>query len=112
MAVGYHLLAERRFALLLSPILSEGDEELLVAGEAVLGGGGLARERGAVAVVGGGEAGNVGDVFSQGLFAVHGEVGKGLVGVVLRGEPGGGSVKVCEVGGCPPIADAAFGVKG
>ncbi len=111
-AVGDHLLAERGFALLFSPILSEGKEELLVGGKAVLCGGGLARERGAVAVVSGGEAGNVSDVFSQRLIAVQGNVGKGFVGVVLGGEPGGGRVEVREVGGRPPIADAAFGVEG
>ena len=37
-------------------------------------------------VVGGGEAGDVGDVFAEGLAAVDGEVGEGLVGVVLGGE--------------------------
>ena len=63
-------------------------------------------------VVGGGEAGDVGDVFAEGLAAVEVEIGEGGVGVVLRGERGGGGVEVGEVGGGPPVADAALGVEG
>ena len=37
-------------------------------------------------VEGGGEAGNVGDVFAEGLLAVDGEVRERFVGVVLGGE--------------------------
>ncbi len=36
-----------------------------------------------------GEAGDVGDVFAEGLAAVDVEVGEGGVGIVLRGEGGG-----------------------
>src|SRR5580693_8613991 len=110
--VGHHLLAERGFTLFRSPVLSEGDEELLVAGESVLGGGGLASERGVVGIERCGDTGVVGNVFRKRLLAVHGKVGKRFVAVVLRGESGGGGFEMGEVGGRPPIADSAFGVKG
>ena len=93
-------------------VLGEGEEELLVAGEAVDDGGGLAVERGVPGVVGGGEAGEVGDVFAEGLVAVEVEVGEGGVGVVLLGEGFDGGVEVGEVGGGPPVADVALGVEG
>src|SRR5580704_1694324 len=110
--IGHHLLAKGGFTLFRSPVLSEGDEELLVAGESVLNGGGLASERGVVGIEGCGDAGVVGDVFGERLLAVHGNVGKRFVSVVLRGESGGGGFEMGEVGGRPPIADSAFGVKG
>src|ERR1700733_11305732 len=89
-----------------------------VAGEAALDGSGLAREGGAVRIVGSGKAAEVGDVLIQRLLTIHGEVGKGFVGVVLCGESGGGRVEMRQVGGFPPVAHtpcgierAAFGVK-
>ena len=60
----------------------------------------------------GGEAGDVCDVFAEGLLAVDGEVGEGPVVVVLGGECGGGGFEVSEVFGRPPVADAALGVEG
>ena len=110
--IGEDLLAEGGVAGDGAPVLGEGDEELLVAGEVADFGGVAAVEGGVVAVEGGGEASDVGDVFAQGLAAVDGEVGEGFVGVVLGGERGGDGVEVGEVFGRPPVADAALGVEG
>ena len=63
-------------------------------------------------VEGGGEAGNVGDVFAEGLLAVDGEIGERLVGVVLGDEGCGDGVEVREILGGPPVANAACGVEG
>ena len=82
------LLAEGGVAGDGAPVLAEGDEELLVAGEVVDLGGFGAFEGGVEAVVGCGETGYVGDVFAEGLLAVDGDVGEGFVGVVLGGEGG------------------------
>jgi hypothetical protein len=62
----------------------------VIARETVLDGSGLAREGGAVRVVGRGNAAEVGDVFIERLLAIHGKVGKRFVSVVLHGESGGG----------------------
>ena len=83
------LLAESGVASDGAPVLTEGDEELLVAGEVVDFGGFGAFEGGVEAVVGCGETGHVGDVFAEGLLAVDGDIGEGFVGVVLGGEGGG-----------------------
>src|SRR5215469_18565781 len=80
---------------------------------------GLAREGGAVRIVGSGNTAEVGDVLIERLLTIHRKVGKGSVGVVLRGESGGGRVEMRQVGGFPPISHtpcgierAAFRVKG
>jgi len=83
--VGHHLLSEKSFTRLLYPVLCEAKEELLVTREPVLDRSGLAREGGAVRIVGGGEAGEVSDVLIKRLLAIHGKVGKRFVSVVLRG---------------------------
>ena len=110
--IGEDLLAESGVAGDGAPVLTEGDEELLVAGEAADLGRVAAFERGVEGVEGGGETGYVGDVFAEGLPAVDVDVGEGLVGVVLGGEGGGDGFEVGEVFGGPPVADAAFGVEG
>ena len=48
-------------------------------------------------VVGGGESGYVGDIFTQGLTAFDVEIGEGRVGVVLCGEGCGHSFEVGEI---------------
>ena len=68
-------------------------------------------ERRAVSVVRSGDSRNVGDVLGQRLLAVQGEIGERLVGVILRGEFRGGGFEVCEIGGRPPVAHTALGVK-
>ena len=110
--VGEDLLAEGVVADLGAPVLGVGDEELLVAGEVVDDGCGLAFERGVVRVEGGGDSGYVGDVFGEGLAAVDGDVGEGVIGVVLGGEGVGRCFEVSEVFGGPPVADAAAVVEG
>ena len=110
--VAEDLLAEDGFAGDGAPVLTEGYEELLVAGQVVYLRGFGAFEGGVVGVVGGGEAGCVGDVFAEGLLAIDVEIGEGCVGVVLGGEGGGDGVEVGGVFGGPPVADAALGVEG
>src|SRR5580700_6441077 len=109
--VGHHLLPERSLSRLRCPGLCEAEEEMPVAGEAALDGSGLAREGGAVRIVGSGKAAEVGDVLIQRLLTIHGEVGKGFVGVVLCGESGGGRVEVRQVGGFPPVAHTPCGIE-
>ena len=111
MRVGHHLLAQRSFARLVAPVLSEGNEELLIAGESIVHWSGLALERCAVAVIRSGDAGYVRDVFCKRLPAVDVHIRKRLIGVVLRGELCGGGFEVGEVGGRPPVADATLGVE-
>ena len=106
-----HLLTEGRLTVFRTPVLSESNEELLIRGEAFLRGSRLAGERSVIAVIGGGNSRYVCDVFRQSLFTVDGEVREGLVGIVLSGEPGGGVFEMFEVGGCPPVADSALGIK-
>src|SRR5216683_989317 len=111
MRVRHHLLPRRSFTCLASPVLSEGNKELLVAGEAILRGSDLSRKGLVVAIVGSGETRDIRDVFPKRLFAVHGHIGERLVGVILRGKSRGGCVEMREVRARPPIAHAAFEVK-
>src|SRR5580700_2930127 len=106
------LAAECGLAGLRSPVLAKGDEELLVAGESVLRGAFLPLKRGAIAVVGCGDAAEVGDVFVDRLLAVHMDAGEKLIRVVLLLEFLGLLVEVGEIFGRPPVADAAFRVEG
>jgi hypothetical protein len=76
--VGHHVLAKGGFTLFYPPVLSDGNEELLVTGEAVLDGSGLAREGGAVRVIGGGDTGEVSNVFLKRLLTFRARSGKGL----------------------------------
>src|SRR5215472_6420471 len=69
--VGHDLLTKHGLAFFLRPALPEGNQKLLVATEAVLGSSGLACQCGMIAVVRGGEPGNIGDVFGERLLAVQ-----------------------------------------
>src|SRR5262249_3580042 len=82
-AVGQDPLAEGRLAGLRAPALGERDEELLGTGQAVHDRRFLALEGQAVAVVGGGEARDVGDVLRESQPSVDREVGEGTIRVVL-----------------------------
>jgi hypothetical protein len=103
--VGHHLLSNYSFTGLCCKTLREGKEELLVTRESILDGR-IARDGHATGVVGGSETREVGDVFVTSLLAVHRQIGKWFVGVVLRDEDGGGGFKMREVGGFPPISNA------
>ena len=74
----HHLLAQRGIARLRSLVLPKGDKELLIAGEALLLRALACRQRRSIAVIGGGDAGDVGNVFRQRLLAVDGRSGNGL----------------------------------
>ena len=110
-AVGHDLLAQRRLPHLRRIVLTEGDEELLVAGESILHGRRLAGEGSTVSVISGRDARHIGDVLGQRLLAIEGDIGEGLVGVILRREFRGGGLKMREVAGRPPVAHAALGVE-
>src|SRR3984885_3535821 len=71
----------------------------------------LAPKRSMVAIVCGGDAGNIGNVFRQRLLAIYGQIGEGFIGVVLSGEFCRRGSEVCEVRWGPPIAHASFCVE-
>src|SRR5580658_11012460 len=103
MRVGHYILAKGVFTLLYCPHLCEAQEELLVARETVLNGSGLAREGGAVRIVGSGNAAEVGDVLIKCLLTIHGKIGKRFVVSLLAADPGGGGVERRKAVGFPPL---------
>ena len=111
MRIGHHVLAKCSFPRLRSPILSESDEKLLIAGETILRGHGFARERSFVSVIRRGNAGHVGDVFRQRLLAIYREIRKRSVGVILGGELCSGRLEMRKIGGSPPVTQAALGIE-
>src|ERR1700728_3030577 len=101
-SVGEDLSTKRGLAGFGSPVLTVSDEELLVTGESILGGGFGSLQRDAIAIVGGGDSTEVGNVFVDGLLAVDVNAGERLVGVVLLLEFCGFGLKRCGVAGGPP----------
>ena len=73
--------AQRSRRVLRRPGLGKGEEEALVAGEAVDHRRWLAVQRRLVGVVGGGEAGDVGDILAERQLAVEVQAGQRLIGV-------------------------------
>src|SRR3954464_1502606 len=110
MPIREDLLTKSVFAGFRRPVLGECDEELLFGRKAALGSPRCALERSVIAVEGGGDARNVGDVLSERLLTIESEVGERLIGAVLFGEGLGSFLEVLEVGGGPPIAHSALGV--
>src|SRR5215831_9654163 len=111
MTVSHYLRTQCGIARLRTIILRESDKELLVAGEPLLLRSWLAAERRAIAVIRGRDAGNVGDIFRQGLLAVDGQIGERFVRVILRGQLRRRGVKMLQIGFSPPVAHASFCVK-
>ena len=110
MGVGAEELAEVGGAIDAAPGDGVGEEEALVAGEAVDGGGGLALQRFVVGVVGDGEAAEVGDVFAEGEFAVDVDVVDADAGVEFLDDfVGAGGVAGAVFGG-PPVVEVSCGV--
>src|SRR3546814_2263606 len=93
------------------PRLRRGDEEALVAGEAVDHRGFLAVQRSAIRVIRRLKSRDVGDILTQRQLAVHREIGERLVAVVLRGERRSRFLELLEVGGGPPVAQRAGRVE-
>ena len=101
-----------------TPVLREGDEELLPGGE--FGGGRAGRGSGDVAAVHGFagherhegemESAVVGGVFTEGELAVDVEAGIGEA-AVLVGDAGGALVEVGLVFGGPPVVEVAVAVE-
>ncbi len=111
MAVGLELLTQRRLALDLAPRLGKGQEEALVAGQAVLDGVRLAVQRQLVGVVSRRQAGDVGDVFRQHLLAVDASVRERTIGVILLDQLLGRRLEVGSIVRRPPVAQAAARVE-
>src|SRR3546814_8560817 len=84
-----------------------GDEEALVAGEAVDHRGFLAVQRSAIRSIRRLKSRYVGDILTQRQLAVHREIGERLVAVVLRGERRSRFLELLEVGSGPPVAQRA-----
>ena len=110
-AVGGDQVAQRRLAGALAAALGVAEEEALVAGQAVDHRRRAAVQRGAIGVVGGGEAGEIGDILAQRQLAVEVETGEGLVGVVLADQRLAGLAEMGEVRGGPPVAQPPLGVE-
>ncbi len=106
--VGHDLLTQCCIARLRRVVLSERDEELLIAEKPSCSGAVLPFERRLVAVIRSRDAGDVGDVFRQYLLAVQVQIGEGLIRVVLCCELCGGCLEVRQVGRRPPIAQTAL----
>ena len=66
-----HLLAERSLARFRRPVLAEGDEELLVAGETILHRRRLAGKRGAISVIGSRDTRYVRDILRERLLTIE-----------------------------------------
>src|SRR6188474_3632819 len=64
------------FTVFASPALAIADEEPLIAGETIGCAIRLSLQRQVIGIVSAHQAGDVGDIFAQGLMAVHSEVGK------------------------------------
>src|ERR1700677_1790909 len=94
-----------------SPVLCEGDEKLLVAGETILQRCFFICQGCAVGVVSSRDSGQIGNVFGDGLVAIHRQIGKRLVCVVLRCKCDCCRVEVSQVGAGPPIAQSALCVE-
>uniref|UniRef100_A0A914Y1P4 Uncharacterized protein n=1 Tax=Panagrolaimus superbus TaxID=310955 RepID=A0A914Y1P4_9BILA len=107
MHIGQQRIAQRLLAALAAPRLGEAEEEALIRGEAFQGLARLALQRQLVSVVGGTQAGHVGDVLAQGQLAVHVHAGERLVAAELRGQRITGSIELLQVLGSPPVVQLA-----
>src|SRR5690606_35877184 len=107
----HHLPAQRLVTRLVAPGLGEGDEEALLAAEALQLRRRLAAERVEVGLVRDLEAGEVGDVLAQRLLAVDVQARQRLVGVVLRRQLAPGLLEVGHVLLAPPVLELALGVE-
>src|ERR1044072_5808488 len=106
--VGGDQVPEGRLAGVLAAALGVAEEEELVAGEPADHRRRASAERCVIGVVGGGEAGEVGDVLAQSELAVEMEAGKGLVGVVMAAEGRARFPEMGAVGAGPPVAQPPF----
>src|SRR6266478_5268610 len=110
-AVGDDPLAQRGLADLLTPALREAQEEQLLAAEAASRRCRLALERPPPGVVGDRQARDIGDVLTQRLFAVHGDVGEGPVSVELCDQTRARCLAVREVTLGPPVLQPPAGIE-
>src|SRR5207302_2001032 len=89
------------------PLLSVSNEELLLAGQAVMGGRCFATQCSVPGVIGRRKAGIVGDVLAERLLAVHREIRKGAVKAVLPYQRLTRLLEMREIFRCPPVSEAA-----
>ncbi len=111
MAVGQDPLPEVGVAELAAPGLRVADEEPLVAGQSADDGRRLAMQRQLPGVIGGGQAGDVGDVLAQRLGPVHVHVRERAIGVELGRQLRRRGLEVIEVLGRPPVQELAGRVE-
>ena len=112
MWISHDLAAQRGRTNLRSPVLTERDEELLVAGKPILFRRSFATERRVIAVVRRGNSRDIRNVFGQRLLAIHVDIRERHIGVVLGGQLRRGCIEMRQVRWSPPIAQAARRVKG
>src|SRR3989440_2129401 len=110
-AVGDDPLPQGGLADLVTPALREAQEEQLLGAEAGSPGRGLALERAPPGVVRDRQAGDVGDVLAQRLFAVDGDVREGPVSVELGDQTRARRLEVREVALGPPVLQPPAGVE-
>src|SRR3954470_20106838 len=112
MRISRHLRSQSGIARLCDMSLRERNEELLIAGEAILLRCRFAVEGGTVGVVCGSQTSDVGDVLRKSLLPIERQVREGLVSVVLLHQSLRCGVEVLLIRGLPPVPQCALGVKG
>src|SRR5262249_40151180 len=110
--VGGDEAAEGGLARRLAATLGVGEEEALVAGQAVDHRRRAAAQGGVIGVISGGEAGQIRDILAEGELAVDVDAEEGAVRVILRRQSAAGLLEMGEVGGGPPVPEAALRVEG
>src|SRR5579871_23589 len=110
-SVGHDPLAQCRLADLLTPALREAEEEQLLAAETAGACRRLTAQSKPPAVVCDREAGDVGDVLTEGLFAVDVDAGVGLVVVELVGQSRPRRAEVRKILRRPPVLQSSAGIE-
>ena len=105
--IGHQLLQQRRLAILLAPHLAEAEEEALIAGETIDSLRLLAAKAALPAIIGDGDAGQIGDILAQGQLAIHLLAGDRLVRAVLGHDLVGALLEALHVFSRPPIGKPA-----
>src|SRR6185312_678638 len=108
-ADGHEELAQRFVMHRIAPTLCVAEEELLLGGETGTAGGVVAQRTPAIERRG--DAGNVREIFRQGLFAVHANAGERTVATVLLDQLRRRSAEMRKVFRRPPVRHPAISVE-
>ena len=109
--IGEDCVAQRLVAVLSAPGLCKAQEEALVWCEPVQCLRLLALQRQLIRVVGGGQAGHVGDVLAQGELAVDRQILERFVAAELCGQRVAGGLELLQVLRRPPVVQLAMFVE-